>query len=467
MDEIALASPILHIERNTTMSAIKVYDNPLNTIPALLAAIDAGELDATLNALGSAGGAIAQRARIKALVESFTSLYGADREVALLTVSGRSELSGNHTDHNYGCVIAASISLDVLAVASPRDDGMIHLKSEGFDEDVVDLSVFKTPDPAKFGNSSALIAGVCVGLENAGYTVGGFDAYTVSNVFKGSGLSSSAAFEDMVGTIESHLYNNGKVDEVTIAKIAQFSENQFFGKPCGLMDQVACAVGGIVAIDFADPSAPVIEALPFDMTAAGYHLCIVNTGGNHADLTDDYAAVPAEMKAVAAHLGQPVLRKTDKQAVINAIPALRETVGDRAILRALHFFNENDRVAAQKAALQTAIAATDVAARDAAVDEYFAGVLASGKSSYCYLQNVYTTKNVAEQGLSLALCLCEQVLGGKRAAYRVHGGGFAGTIQAYVPEELVETFTATMDAAFGKGATYDLKIRPVGAARIF
>ena len=443
------------------MTAIKVTDKPLVPVSALLAALDAGELDATLEALGSAGGAIAQRARIKDLVDNFAALYGADRDVALLTVSGRSELSGNHTDHNYGCVIAASISLDVLA------DGVIRLKSEGFDEDVVVLADSKTPDPAKFGKSSALIAGVCVGLENNGYTVGGFDAYTVSNVFKGSGLSSSAAFEDMVGTIESHLYNNGKVDEVTISKISQFSENQFFGKPCGLMDQVACAVGGIVAIDFADPSSPVIEALPFDMTAAGYHLCIVNTGGNHADLTDDYAAVPAEMKAVAAHLGKPVLRKTDKQAVIDAIPALREKVGDRAILRALHFFNENERVAAQKAALQTAIAATDVAERDAAVDQFFAGVLSSGRSSYCYLQNVYTTKNVAEQGLSLALCLCEQVLGGKRAAYRVHGGGFAGTVQAFVPEELVETFTAVMDATFGAGATYDLKIRPVGAARIF
>ncbi len=449
------------------MTAIKIYDKPLTTVSALLTAIDAGELDATLDALGSAGGAQAQRIRIKTLVNDFVSLYGADREVALLTVSGRSELSGNHTDHNFGCVIAASISLDVLAVASPRADGIIRLKSEGFDEDVVVLADSKTPDPAKFGQSSALIAGVCVGLEDAGYTVGGFDACTTSNVFKGSGLSSSAAFEDMVGTIESHLYNNGKVDEVTIAKIAQFSENQFFGKPCGLMDQVACAVGGIVAIDFADPSAPVIEALPFDMTAAGYHLCIVNTGGNHADLTDDYAAVPAEMKAVAAHLGQPVLRKTDKQAVIEAIPALRKTVGDRAILRALHFFNENERVARQKAALRTAIDATDTVTRDAAVDAYFDGVLSSGKSSYCYLQNVYTTKNVSEQGLSLALCLCEQVLGGKRAAYRVHGGGFAGTVQAYVPEELVETFTATMNAAFGEGATYDLKIRPVGAARIF
>ena len=449
------------------MSAIKVTDKPLVSLPALIAALDAGELDATLNALGAAGGASVQRARVKALAETFASMYGSDREVALFTVAGRSELSGNHTDHNHGCVIAASISLDMLAIASPRTDGIIRLKSEGFDEDVVPLTDYCEPDESRFGTSAALIAGVCRGFVNNGFAIGGFDACTVSDVFKGSGLSSSAAFEDMVGTIESHLYNNGKVDEVTFSKISQYAENRFFGKPCGLMDQVACAVGGIVAIDFADPQAPVIEALPFDMTAAGYHLCIVNTGGNHADLTDDYAAVPAEMKAVAAHFGKPVLREVSEAEVITAIPALRETVGDRAILRALHFLAENRRVASQKAALEAAIAATDTVTRDAAVDKFFEGVLSSGRSSFCYLQNVYTTKNVSEQGLSLALCLCEQVLGGKRAAYRVHGGGFAGTVQAFVPAELVETFTATMDAAFGKGATSDLKIRPVGAARIF
>ena len=449
------------------MNRIKIYDMPPVPLSSLLAALDAGELDATLTALGSAGGAPAQRERIKALCATFADLYGADREVILCTVSGRSELSGNHTDHNHGCVIAASVSLDILAVASPRNDGVIRLKSEGFPEDTVILADCKEPDPAKLGTSSALIAGVCVGLENQGYTVGGFDACTVSDVFKGSGLSSSAAFEDMVGTIQSHLYNSGRVDEVEIAKISQFSENKFFGKPCGLMDQVACAVGGVVAIDFADPATPVIEALPFDLTAAGYHLCIVNTGGNHADLTDDYAAVPTEMKAVAAHFGKDVLREVDEAAVISAIPVLRETVGDRAILRALHFLSENRRVASQKAALEAAIAASDVATRDCAVDKFFEGVLASGRSSFCYLQNVYTTKNVSEQGLSLALCLCEQILGGRRAAYRVHGGGFAGTVQAFVPADLVETFTATMDAAFGEGATSDLMIRPVGAARIF
>lgn len=449
------------------MTPIKIYDKPLTTLPALVAAIDAGELDATFEALGSAGGAPVQRERAKKLCETFATMYGADREVGLFTVAGRSELSGNHTDHNHGCVIAASISLDVLAVASPRADGIIRLWSEGFGEDTVEIAAYNEPDPARFGTSASLIAGVCKGFTNHGHAVGGFDACTVSTVFKGSGLSSSAAFEDMIGTILSHLYNKGEVDEVSFSKISQYAENQFFGKPCGLMDQVACAVGGIVAIDFADPTAPVIEALPFDMTAAGYHLCIVNTGGNHADLTDDYAAVPAEMKAVAAHFGKSVLREVTAAEVIAATPALREKVGDRAILRALHFLSENDRVAAQKAALQAAISATDEATRDAAVDKYFEGVLASGRSSFCYLQNVYTTKNITEQGLSLALCLCDSFFAGGKGAFRVHGGGFAGTVQAYVPAERVQAFTALMDGAFGEGATYDLRIRPVGAARIF
>ena len=448
------------------MNPIKIYDQPLMTLSALVTAVDAGELDATFEVLGSAGGAPAQRERVKALCAAFAEKYGADREVGLFTVAGRSELSGNHTDHNLGCVIAASISLDVLAVASPRADGVIRMWNDGFGEDTVDIAAYAEPDTDQFGTSASLIAGVCKGFQNNGYAVGGFDACTVSTVFKGSGLSSSAAFEDMVGTILSHLYNGGRVDEVTIAKIAQYAENVFFGKPCGLMDQVACAVGGIVAIDFADPTAPVIEPLPFDMTAAGYHLCIVNTGGNHADLTDDYAAVPAEMKAVAAHFGQPVLRKVTTEQVITAIPALRETVGDRAILRALHFLSENDRVASQKAALETAIAATDTADRDAAVEAYFKGVMASGRSSFCYLQNVYTTKNVTEQGLSLALCLCDGFFADGRGAFRVHGGGFAGTVQAYVPTDRVEAFTALMDGAFGAGATADLRIRPVGAARI-
>ncbi len=434
---------------------IKVQNQPLLPLSDLIAAVNAGELDAILDALGSAGGAAAQRARILALADTFAARYGADREVALLTVSGRSELSGNHTDHNHGCVIAAAISLDLLAIAARREDRIVRLYSEGFGEDIVDLDAYTEPDPEKFGTSEALIAGMAVGFVNEGLSVGGFDACTVSDVFKGSGLSSSAAFEDMVGTIFSHLCNEGSVDEVTFAKLAQFSENQFFGKPCGLMDQVACAVGGIVAIDFADPTSPVIEKVNCDITAAGYNLCIVNTGGNHADLTDDYASVPAEMKSVAAALGKTVLRECDEQAVIDAIPTLRETVGDRAILRALHFYAENRRVAAQKAALTKG----DLPA-------FFENVVASGRSSFCYLQNVYTSKNLSEQGLSLALNLAERALAGKTAAWRVHGGGFAGTIQAFVPTEAVEGFRKTMDAALGEGRCMVLRIRPVGAVKI-
>ncbi len=421
----------------------------------LKAALLGGQFDERLTYIYGASALEAQKARYAAAVDNFAAIYGADRDAALYSVAGRSEISGNHTDHNHGCVIAASIDLDIIAVAAPNNENIIRVKSEGFKEDVVDINAFTVPREIPEGHSDELIAGMVAGFRKDGYKVGGFDAYTTSNVLKGSGISSSAAFEDMIGNILSHIYNDGKVDNVEIAKLSQYAENKFFGKPCGLMDQVACAVGGIVAIDFADPTAPIIEKMDFDITAAGYNLCIVNTGGNHADLTDDYASVPAEMKAVAAKLGKTVLRELDEADVIAAIPALRESVGDRAILRALHFFAENRRVAAQKAALN----AGDL-------DAFFDGVLASGRSSFCYLQNVYTTKNLTEQGLSLALCLAENTLKGKKAAWRVHGGGFAGTIQAFVPSDEVESFRRVMDAALGEGRCMVLRIRPVGAVKI-
>ncbi len=421
----------------------------------LIKTINTGALDAKLETLYGKENVPAARARYINAIESFCELYGNDRELSLFSVAGRSELSGNHTDHNKGCVVAASISLDIIAVASATDDGIVRVKSEGFDEDVVDISEYFSPVTAKYGSSESIIAGMCAGLSANGHKTGGFVAYTTSNVLKGSGLSSSAAFEDMIGTIESYLYNDGKVDNVEIAKLAQWAENNFFGKPCGLMDQVACAVGGIVAIDFADTKNPVITPIEFDMTAAGYNLCIVNTGGNHADLTDDYASVPAEMKAIAAHFGKEVLRETDEETVIAAIPTLREKYGDRAIMRALHFFSENKRVAKQKAALESGD-----------LDAFFENVKASGRSSFCYLQNVYTTKNLTEQGLSLALCLAERILGDKKAAWRVHGGGFAGTIQAFVPTETVSEYKKAMDMCFGEGACIVLGIRPVGATKI-
>ena len=421
----------------------------------LLTILEGCELDAKLTALYGEENLSAAKARYADAIANFCKLYGNDRDISLYTVAGRSELSGNHTDHNHGCVVAASISLDIIAVASATDDGVIRVKSEGFDEDVVKLSEYTAPDKSKYGTSESIIAGMCTGLRENGHNIGGFVAYTTSSVLKGSGLSSSAAFEDMIGTIESHLYNDGKVDNVEIAKLSQYAENKFFGKPCGLMDQVACAVGGIVAIDFNDPKAPIIDKVPFDISAAGYNLCIVNTGGNHADLTDDYASVPAEMKAVAAHFGKAVLRDVDESGFVAEIPALREKLGDRAILRALHFFAENKRVAAQKKALLSGD-----------LDAFFSEVLASGKSSFCYLQNVYTAKNLSEQGLSLALCLAEQYLASRGGAWRVHGGGFAGTIQAYVSMDEVEGFRALMDGVFGEGKCIVLRIRPEGAVKI-
>lgn len=426
---------------NTAQLKKHIADGGLNNVLTHIYGVEAVEM---------------QKTRYTKAIDEFAAIYGAEREITLYSVAGRSELSGNHTDHNHGCVVAASIDLDIIAVAAAREDSVIRIKSEGFPEDVVDFATYTVPVAERYGSSASIIAGMCAGFCKDGYAVGGFDAYTTSNVLKGSGLSSSAAFEDMVGNILSHMYNDGKVDNVEIAKLAQYAENEFFGKPCGLMDQVACAVGGIVAIDFADPKNPVINRVDFDMAEKGYNLCIVNTGGNHADLTDDYASVPVEMKSVAAHFGKSVLREVSESELIKEIPVLRQKVGDRAILRAFHFLNENKRVQKQTEALMAG-----------ELDGFFAEVLASGKSSFCYLQNVYTTKNLTEQGLSLALCLAEGYLAGKRAAWRVHGGGFAGTIQAFVPTEEVAGFRTLMDSVFGEGKCIVLRIRPEGAVRIF
>jgi galactokinase len=385
------------------------------------------------------------------IVDGFASKFGADRDVSLFSVPGRTEISGNHTDHNNGCVLAAAVDLDIIAVASKKEAPEITFFSEDFSDDTIDLNKIEI-DPAKFYTSESILAGTVDAFRRRTLKTGGFDAYATSNVFKGSGLSSSAAYEVMIGNILSHFYNDGSVDAPELAKIGQEAENIFFGKPCGLMDQTACAVGSFVYIDFADPKAPIIEKLPFDLSAAGYRLCIINTGGNHADLNDDYASVPAEMKAVARKLGHEVLRDVTYDQLLKAIPELRKTVGDRAILRAIHYLGENVRVGKQREALRV----NDL-------DAFFAGVTASGNSSYKRLQNVYTVKNVEEQGLSLAITVAENLLEGKKAACRVHGGGFAGTIQAFVPQELLTEFVSVMDSVFGEGACHILSIRPYGA----
>ena len=393
-------------------------------------------------------------------VDSFVEIYGdkltATSEVNLFSVPGRSEIAGNHTDHNHGKVVAAGISLDIIAVAAKVDGNEIRIKSEGFDEDICDISTCETVVDGEKYRASAIIRGMCDGYNKNGYKIGGYYAYTTSSVLKGSGLSSSAAFEVMVGNILNHFYNDGTIDAVEIAKIAQYSENVHFGKPCGLMDQTACAVGSFVAIDFEDPKKPVVEKLPFDLTAHGYSLFIVNTGGNHADLNEDYASVPAEMKAVAKYFGKEVLRNVDKNEIIANIPVLRETVGDRAIMRALHFCNENVRVGKITAAL-----------KEDDIEGFLKGVKASGLSSSTMLQNTYTVKNVTEQGISLALAVAGQVLDSKPGtAYRVHGGGFAGTMQAFVPNEYLDEFNTVMKSVFGEDSAYVLKVRPYGAVKL-
>ncbi len=411
-----------------------------------------GNLDDVFTDLYGADKVSYQRERYIEAIDGFIANFADSDDLRLFSVPGRSEVSGNHTDHNHGKVLAASINLDIIAVARKTDTGIVNIKSKGFSPDSVKIPEIKV-DPDKFFTSFAVIEGMCEGLESSGYTVGGFDAYTTSDVLKGSGLSSSAAFEVMVGNIMRTLYNND-VDDVTIAKLAQYAENKYFGKPCGLMDQTACAVGGFISIDFADPKNPIVGKPAFDLSALGYSLCIVNTGGNHADLNADYASVPAEMKAVAAHFGKEVLREISLGEIISAIPVLREKTGDRAIMRAIHFVNENARVTEQAKALENG----DLSA-------FFDGVRASGSSSFKFLQNVYTVKNVEEQGLSLALAVTEDFLAKLDApsACRVHGGGFAGTIQAFMPESATADYAKLMDGVFGEGATYVLRIRNKGA----
>ena len=395
-----------------------------------------------------------QTQRYLAALREFIALYG-DREARIFSVPGRTEVMGNHTDHNGGSVLAASVDLDIIAVASPTDDGVIRLKSEGYGEDCVLLT--ECDDPARYADfsSAALIAGTVAGFGKRGYAVGGFVAYTQSAVLRGSGLSSSAAFAVMIGNILSHLYSPSGVEGEALAEVAQEAEIVYFGKPCGRMDQMACALGGLVFIDFEDASAPKVERIAFSLHKAGLTLCILDTGASHADLNEDYAAVPAEMKRVAGYFGKALLRGVTEVELIANAPILRRAVGDRALLRALHFVRENERV----------LRASEALKRED-VNTFLQLVGESGESSYKYLQNVYTVKSTEEQGLSLALALAEGLLSGHGSAYRVHGGGFAGTTQAFVPEDLAEDYRMVTESVFGEGACMMLSIRPVGATEI-
>ena len=383
-----------------------------------------------------------------ALDTGFAAAFGGAPE-RYFSAPGRTEIGGNHTDHQRGRVLAGAVNLDTVAAVRLNGTDTIRILSKGYPMSVVNVTEL-TPVESEINSTPALIRGVVARFTEMGCKVEGFDAYCVSTVLPGSGLSSSAAYEVLIGTIVNHLFFEGKVSQPEIAMIGQYAENVFFGKPCGLMDQTASAVGNLVTIDFSTAGKPVIEPVAFDFGACGHALCIIDSGADHADLTDEYAAVPGEMKAVAAFLGKEVLTEIDEADFYAAIPEIRKACGDRAVMRAIHFYQENARVPQQVAAL-----------REGDFDRFLTLVKQSGYSSYMYLQNVIPAGYKAHQDVAVALALCEHYLAG-RGAYRVHGGGFAGTVQAFVPYDILDSFVSGIDGALGKGACHVLSIRPQG-----
>lgn len=385
--------------------------------------------------------------------ESFKELFPASGEIRLFSAPGRTEIGGNHTDHQHGSVLAGSVNLDVIAVVSLNNDGKIRIKSEGYDMDVIDITDLSKKDK-EVGKAASLIRGVCSKFAEMGCTLSGFNAYTTSNVLKGSGLSSSAAFEVLVGNIVNGLFFENKAEAIEIAKIGQYAEREYFGKPCGLLDQMASSLGGFTYADFAYPTNPITEKIDLDINSFGYTLCVVDTGGNHADLTDDYASITVECREVSNLLGVDFLRDADVEKFYENMGTIRRDCGDRAVLRAFHFFNEHERVLKQRAAL-----------KEKNFEAFLELVNASGVSSYDYLQNLYSTTNISEQGLSLAIALTKQFLNGEGAC-RVHGGGFAGTIQCYIPTDRFDDYKQMIEKVFGNGSCCKLNIRPVGGYEI-
>ena len=372
----------------------------------------------------------------------------------IFSVPGRTEISGNHTDHQHGCVLAAAVDLESLAEVALNGTDSICVRSEGYPEVTVAISDL-LPKAEEKNTTAALVRGVAAAFAQQGAVLSGFDAAVRSAVLPGSGLSSSAAFEVLMGNIFNELFFDSKADPVEIAQIGQYAENVYFGKPCGLMDQMASAVGNLVTIDFFDKEAPVVESVDFDFAACGHALCIVDTRASHADLTDEYAAITGELKAICAHFGKDVLTQIPEEDFYAAIPTLRESCGDRAVLRAMHFYDENARVPQQVAAL-----------REGDFHKFLGLVKESGQSSWMYLQNVVPAGFTSRQEVALSLALCRRLLDG-RGAYRVHGGGFAGTVQAFVPQDMLEAFRSGIDGVLGQGACHVLSILPRGGVEIF
>ena len=390
--------------------------------------------------------------RIDKLLKQFHALFG-DREARVWSAPGRTEIGGNHTDHQHGKVVAASVDMDMLAAAAANGENIVRVKSDGYDMITLTLDTL-TPVAGEEGTTRALIRGVCAEAAARGYAVGGFDACVTSNVLQGSGLSSSAAFEILIGAVVNGLFCGSRLTATELAIMGQAAENKFFGKPCGLMDQMASAWGGVIAIDFADPAAPVVTPVDYDFSASGHSLCMINLHSDHADLTAEYAAIPAELGAVSAHFGKKYLREVDENEFFAAIPELRREAGDRAVLRAMHIYSDNRRVEQ----IVEALGANDF-------DRFLALVRESGRSSWVYLQNVTVRGSSREQAAAVALALCEKVLG-SRGAFRIHGGGFGGTVQAFVPDDMLETFRAQIEHVFGPGSCHVMHIRPVGFTEI-
>ena len=389
--------------------------------------------------------------RIARVVDGFLSVFDCKDNVpiAIFSAPGRAEIAGNHTDHQHGHVLCASVNIDILACAAPNNQNVIRICSQGYPEVTVELDCL-TPDSDEAGSSAALVRGLAAGISQLGYTVSGFDAYIISDVLSGSGLSSSAAYEVLIGNIINHFFCEGKLDPIEIARIGQYAENVYFGKPCGLMDQLACSVGGITSIDLADPSAPQVKRIDCDFNAFGYELCILDTGSNHADLTQDYADITREMGAVAAYFGAKVLRAVPEAEFAAEIPQLRSVCGDRAVLRAMHYYEDDVRAEKEANALEQG----DFSAFLSLVNE-------SGLSSELHLQNVWSASNPERQAVTLALAVGRKLLAAS-GAIRVHGGGFAGTVQAFVPSDRVLQFKADMERIFGQDACHILRIRPCG-----
>jgi galactokinase len=382
-----------------------------------------------------------------------------DAKPIFVSAPGRTELGGNHTDHNHGRVLAAAVRFDAVAAAAPSGDSIVSLYSEGYEPIQVDLKELEIKEGER-GSTASLIRGIAAYLRDKGYAIGGFSAVMDSAVPAGSGMSSSACVEVLFGAIFNHLFNAGSVGWTELAIAGQYAENHYFGKPCGLMDQMACAGGGILAIDFSDPKRPEWERLQFDFEKAGYSLAIVSTGGSHVDLTPNYAAIPQEMKAVAKLFGRETLRGVSEREVLERAAEIRKSAGDRAFLRTLHFVQENERVPRLVKALKKADE------KKSALKKYFARVNESGLSSWTYLQNVDPGKDPREQNVAVALAMTQSLIG-KKGAARVHGGGFAGTMQAYIPNEAVKAYKATMEAAFGPDSVLFPGVRPDGVIKVF